>query len=52
VYIHTSPWRVEIRAGGAEGVSRVDEVEDEQAAVELAGRWMGDSADWRELTIH
>ncbi|HEY6596384.1 MAG TPA: hypothetical protein VI011_20100 [Asanoa sp.] len=51
VFIHASPWRVEARAGGTDGVSEMYSVEDEAAAVELAQRFMAATDDeWRELS--
>jgi hypothetical protein len=51
VYIHASPWRVEARAGGADGASKVYPVGDQQAAEDLAQQVMDATGErWRELS--
>ena len=51
VYIYASPWRVEARAGGTEGASTVQPVENEAEALEVAQQWLATDDDWRELTV-
>jgi hypothetical protein len=50
--IHASPWRVEARAGGNDGVSELYVGDSEATALELADQFIAATDDtWRELTV-
>jgi hypothetical protein len=52
LYVYASPWRVEARAGGADGASSTYRVDDLAAAEALAVEFMEATDDeWRELTV-
>jgi hypothetical protein len=51
VFEDAGRWMVEARDGGPEGRSRLFELPDEDAMLDLVRDLMSDSGDWRELTL-